>query len=124
MPKLLAFFMRGLLLIICLIPSLYLQSQIPDSILVQEEPDTITSTLLKSKIDSIESMLPVDSSLLEKEKNSWFFKASDYPNPNRALIYSFIVPGAGQFYNKKVVQNSDRLWRFIRTRLLGTYQHQ
>lgn len=28
-------------------------------------------------------------------------KESDYPNPKKAVIYSAILPGAGQFYNKK-----------------------
>lgn len=34
------------------------------------------------------------------EKKTGFF-AKDYPNPKKALILSFVLPGAGQAYNKK-----------------------
>lgn len=43
----------------------------------------------------------------EKEKNGLFkvlFSRQVYPSPGRALAYSLIVPGAGQFYNKKYVK--------------------
>ncbi len=31
----------------------------------------------------------------------FFHRASDYPNPKKALLYGLIFPGGGQIYNKK-----------------------
>ena len=39
------------------------------------------------------------------EKKRWLkrlFDRSDYPNPKKALLFSYIVPGGGQIYNKKL----------------------
>jgi Family of unknown function (DUF5683) len=59
--------------------------------------------------DIISDTLTVDSSLTEPaipatEKKSGpirNFLKKGYPNPTKAMVFSFVIPGAGQFYNKK-----------------------
>jgi len=39
------------------------------------------------------------------EKKRWLkrlFDRSDYPNPKKALLFSYMMPGGGQIYNKKL----------------------
>ncbi|MGI9159904.1 MAG: DUF5683 domain-containing protein, partial [Saprospiraceae bacterium] len=37
-----------------------------------------------------------------ERKNAWnHFWADQYPNPRKAILLSFVLPGAGQAYNKK-----------------------
>lgn len=73
-------------------------AQVPDSILLPEGNDSLQLSL---RLDSLKSTLPFDSTGQKRDKTGWFYKASDYPNPKRALIYAFAFPGGGQIYNKK-----------------------
>jgi len=68
------------------------------------------STILKdstntSKVDVINAdTLVIDSTTTSKKTKFKFIKSildKKYPNPNRAAAMSFVLPGAGQFYNKK-----------------------
>lgn len=62
------------------------QAQQPDSVIVTLEPPP--------PIDSIGSP-PPRPSIVKR------FFAKDYPNPRRAALLGFVLPGAGQIYNKK-----------------------
>lgn len=56
--------------------------------------------------DSV-SQQAVSSDTLDNRKSGLLnvlFGKRAYPDPGRALAYSLIVPGAGQFYNKKYVK--------------------
>jgi hypothetical protein len=49
-----------------------------------------------------ESTIP--DTLVPKEKKKWVVQrvlSKNYPNPRMAALFSFILPGAGQAYNKK-----------------------
>lgn len=46
-------------------------------------------------------LLAADSLQADSLKKGWLFNGADYPNPRKALLYSLIIPGAGQLYNKK-----------------------
>jgi len=60
-------------------------------------------TILEAPIIVADSSFQVAADSLQPDslKKGWLFNAPDYPNPKKALIYSFIIPGAGQMYNKK-----------------------
>lgn len=73
----------------------------PNLIQAQVLPDSLTKAALLAA-DTIrpgDSLLVVgiDSSSAKKFK---LFGANDYPNPTKALIFSALVPGGGQIYNK------------------------
>lgn len=66
--------------------------------------------IVSSQVDSMIILSPQDTAVLvikdstvikkvRKKFNLLDFK--DYPNPNKALVYSMIIPGAGQIYNKR-----------------------
>ena len=64
-----------------------------------KKPPGDPDTLGKAK-----SEVPVPDTLAVKEKNKGFVDrvfSKNYPNPRTAAILSFVLPGAGQAYNKK-----------------------
>jgi hypothetical protein len=60
--------------------------------------DTILVQIDSSKVGS-----QLDTTLPGPAKKKFFVKRffNDYPNPNKAVLLSLVVPGAGQFYNKR-----------------------
>lgn len=50
--------------------------------------------------DSVSTAL---SDTIEPKRKSFLYRTfkSDYPNPNKALYFSLIIPGGGQLYNKR-----------------------
>lgn len=65
---------------------------------------SVFKTVLVETVDS-NQIVNADTSLLiiqpkKKKKLKGFFK-KDYPNPKKAMLMSFIIPGSGQIYNKK-----------------------
>lgn len=72
--------------------------------IVQKPPTrpTPTTTAAERTSTSREVTPTTNSSTQKKEKGK--FKANwklPYPNPYRAAIYSMVIPGAGQIYNKR-----------------------
>jgi hypothetical protein len=51
-------------------------------------------------VDTLGSISEVDSSSTDSLKGIRHFFQSDYPNPKKALLFSLVLPGAGQAYNK------------------------
>ena len=86
-------------------------AQQPDSIAVQSNPitdskaDTSAVTKKKAKFDSkTEQVLVLPDSSTNRTKREGFFHRyfiKKYPNPRAAALLSFVLPGAGQAYNKK-----------------------
>ncbi|MBC7773814.1 MAG: hypothetical protein H7246_00135 [Phycisphaerae bacterium] len=68
--------------------------------LFKKPPFAAEDTLgLKLNNDSI-----VSDTLIQKEKKKWIVQrvfSKNYPNPRMAALLSFVLPGAGQAYNKK-----------------------
>ncbi len=119
--------MRSLILIILLL-------WIASDLIAQEEIKIDSLSLQTTSIESRDSTLVLtDSTATQKRKSKklirGFFK-KDYPHPKKAMLMSFIVPGAGQIYNKKywkapiamgatismifVVRNNTQQYRFLR----------
>jgi len=69
--------------------------------------DSMAMQKKRSKINSNTQELAIspktDSSVLQKNKESFFYRyyTKKYPNPRTAALLSFLLPGAGQAYNKK-----------------------
>ena len=93
-------------------------AQIPDSVkqkYFQNKQDTSGVSQLLNRADTIaiptlpDSLLAVSDTLSGKKKKKapktdglWHrIWRQDYPNPKKALIMSFVVPGSGQMYNKR-----------------------
>lgn len=77
-------------------------SQAKDSLIVVQDQiiEPIDSTTIKVVSDTVawlEGEVPVDKKTEQILKNVTPFK----PDPNKAVIYSAILPGLGQFYNRK-----------------------
>lgn len=102
-----------LLIFLCCTLTLKIGAQQPDSIVVQRDsvPDLVSDTLSKQKKrdasvagppKSAVLVLP-DSSIVRGQRESFFYRYFEkkYPNPRTAALLSFILPGAGQAYNKK-----------------------
>jgi hypothetical protein len=93
-------FMTRILLLFCCFffgTATVLYSQVPDSIeVLTKRPDLRLDTIFQ--IDTTDVLVETDTT--EKGKIIRFFK-DDYPNPKKALLFSLILPGAGQVYNKK-----------------------
>ena len=71
----------------CFISGLHAQ----DTLLIKTKPGSLGDTTILTKKDSVNTSLAKKDSILKKKTS----------NPRRATIYSTILPGAGQFYNKK-----------------------
>lgn len=80
------FIMRFLLLFVVFLYGWVAQAQQPDKVLVLPDSSAIAAT------DSLEP---------HKQSFTKRFFTDDYPKPGRAAFLSFILPGAGQAYNKK-----------------------
>lgn len=77
-------------------------SQTADSVLVVQERviqsvDSATITISNDTVAWLEGEVPIDRQTEQILNNVTPFK----PNPNKAVLYSAIIPGLGQFYNKK-----------------------
>ncbi len=104
------------------------------SLFAQEEIslDSIPSAPV-AKLDTIPNKIIAADSTKQKKsvkKKMRNFFTKDYPIPKRAMILSFVIPGAGQAYNKKwwkvplavggtvsmiyVVRNNTRNYRLLR----------
>jgi uncharacterized protein DUF5683 len=77
------------------------------SIRAQEEVETDSLSIVTDSTDiasPVSTLVLSDSTKEVKVKSKktlrGFFK-KDYPNPKRAMLLSFAIPGAGQIYNKK-----------------------
>lgn len=93
-------------------------AQIPDSVkqqYFQNSQDTSQVEQLLARTDTLsiptlpDSLLTVSDTLSGKKKKKqkrtdglWYrVWRQDYPNPKKALILSFVMPGSGQIYNKR-----------------------
>ncbi len=76
-----------------------------NEIIGQDDSTILSDSLSLAKTENINpDSLVVDSTATKKKVKSKFIKSildKKYPNPNRAAAMSFILPGAGQVYNKK-----------------------
>ncbi len=87
--------MRLLLFITLLWSACSLQAQVPDSLSAEEESFlTDTTKLLAPGVG-------LDLPPRKPAKGIRKFFQSNYPSPFKAALFSFIVPGLGQAYNKK-----------------------
>lgn len=82
-----------------------LTAQTPDSLQIPSV-DSLQQIRVLSKKDKIAKTeaIPVDTATLVKAKKTGFARrvfTKNYPNPRTAALLSFILPGAGQAYNKK-----------------------
>jgi hypothetical protein len=57
------------------------------------KPDTLQSTTT--------AIGNPDSSLVIRKRPLYNFLHKDYPSPRKAMLLSFVLPGAGQLYNKR-----------------------
>lgn len=97
--------MKHLLSILLIFISMSIHAQTDtiqiDSSLVIVDSLNMDSLILDSlAIDS----LNINDKKEKKEKKKgliYRFRDKRYPNPTRAAIFSLLIPGAGQFYNKK-----------------------
>lgn len=80
--------MRFAIIFIFCFPALVLQAQVRDTLRLA--PDTSGVTAVSDTAQQAEK-----PGLVKR------FFSKDYPNPKKAVILSFIFPGAGQAYNKK-----------------------
>jgi TM2 domain-containing membrane protein YozV len=69
-----------------------------------QETDSLRVQGLQMKVDK--GSIIADTIPEKKVRKTGAIKRffEDYPNPNKALLLSFIVPGAGQIYNKKYIK--------------------
>lgn len=67
--------------------------------LFAQQPDSVTTLIVP---DSAALAAALDSAGLEKpvKKKEGFF-TKNYPNPGKAALFSLVLPGSGQAYNKK-----------------------
>lgn len=82
-----------------------LTAQTPDSLQIPSV-DSLQQIRVLSKKDKIAKTeaIPADTATLVKAKKTGFARrvfTKNYPNPRTAALLSFILPGAGQAYNKK-----------------------
>lgn len=63
----------------------------------------LSTTILQDSLAMLTDSIATDSIIpkVRKQHLKNFFSFADYPNPKKAAIYSLIIPGAGQAYNKK-----------------------
>lgn len=102
---------HSFLLFIFIVCAQSLFAQQPDSIPVSRDSltaivsDSILASRKKSKMESNSEKVLVlpDSAAVKTKRESFFHRyfIKKYPNPRAAALLSFIVPGAGQAYNKK-----------------------
>lgn len=107
----------SLLIFLCCALSLQIGAQQPDSLPVRRDtvPDVVSDSILmqKKRAGSVSGpvqqpapqtvvILP-DSTIVKKGREGFFYRYFEkkYPNPRTAALLSFILPGAGQAYNKK-----------------------
>jgi hypothetical protein len=95
------------LLFTCLAAFIYTQifAQNPDSLRISA-PDTLGQGATLSKANKMAKIGVVtpDTSIIPIPKKQGLarrFFSKNYPNPRTAALLSFIIPGAGQAYNKK-----------------------
>lgn len=81
------FFSIIILFVFCFANALHAQ----DTLLINPRHGSLGDTSILTKKNSIDVSLAKKDSILKKQVS----------NPRRATIYSTILPGAGQFYNKK-----------------------
>ncbi len=81
------FFSIIILFVFCFTNALHAQ----DTLLINPRHGSLGDTSILTKKNSIDVSLAKKDSILKKQVS----------NPRRATIYSTILPGAGQFYNKK-----------------------
>ena len=93
-------FMIRTLLLLCglfFYTTTVLYSQVPDSVdVLTKRPDMRLDTIFR--IDTTSLLIEADSA---KKGKLFRYIKDDYPNPKKALLFSLILPGAGQVYNKK-----------------------
>lgn len=93
--------MRLLFTVITIFYCFNVGAQTTDSLQITGQDSIVpANTLAKSQKDSI----PTPDSLSQPVKKSGFVHRvfhKNYPNPRIAAIFSFVLPGAGQAYNKK-----------------------
>lgn len=96
--------------------------------LAAQEVDT---TVIETPVDTVIIAGQVGTVIEKQKKENWFNR--DYPNPKRAALFSLIIPGAGQLYNKRwwkvplvygaltgmvlVIDYNQSLYRRLRTAL-------
>ena len=100
--------MRLLLVFLSFIAIQHLFAQQPDSTQVSGDTtlsDSIKTQQKKSKFTGGrgEVLVLPDSSVVTRKREGFFYRyfAKKYPNPRVAALLSFVLPGAGQVYNKK-----------------------
>jgi hypothetical protein len=68
---------------------------------------TLAKIQAQSVIDTVplavvsDSMAVVDAMIVRKQPGIVRFFKKDYPNPRKAVLLSFLLPGAGQAYNRR-----------------------
>lgn len=107
---------------------LFAQDEIPKPNTPQPVlPDSLTSNSL---VPDSTTVTTTDQKKKKKKKLFRNFFKKDYPHPKKAMFMSFIVPGAGQIYNKKywkapiaigatvtmiiIVRDNTQNYRFLR----------
>lgn len=61
-----------------------------------QQGDTLT---IEMPVDTVITAGQVDTVIEKQKKENWFTR--DYPNPKRAALFSLVIPGSGQLYNKR-----------------------